>query len=177
MNNINTETNIKYNDYEMNNLVYEKALEIDNRTYFQYYISLIKRKELIIFIFYTNDDYNSRKIKISLLLFSFSLYYTVNCLFFNDETMHQIYQDKGQFNFIYQLPKIIYSTITSSVINVIINYLSLSEKNILKIKNNNENTQKVIKCLNFRFILFYILNYVFLIFFLVLFVEFLCCIY
>ena len=105
----------------MNNLVYEKALKIDNRTYFQYYISLIKRKELIIFIFYTKDDYNSRKIKISLLLFSFSLYYTVNCLFFNDETMHKIYQDKGKFNFNYKLPIIIYSTIISSFINIIIN--------------------------------------------------------
>ena len=63
---------IEYNDYELNNLEYQKALEIDKRKYLEYYISLIKRKQIIIFTFYTNDDYNSKVIKISLFSFSFS---------------------------------------------------------------------------------------------------------
>ena len=48
--------------------------------------------------------------------------------------MHEIYVEKGNYNFIYQLPNILYSTIISGVNNAIITYLSLSEKNILKIK-------------------------------------------
>ena len=35
-----------YNDNEINSLSYEEALKIDKRTYIQYYISLIKRKQI-----------------------------------------------------------------------------------------------------------------------------------
>ena len=44
-------TNEEYNDYEMNNLPYEEAIKIDKRTYWEYYLSLIKTKELLIFSF------------------------------------------------------------------------------------------------------------------------------
>ena len=159
----------EYNDYELNNLIYNQALEIDKRSYFQYYISLLKRKQLIIFTFYTSDDYNSKILKMSLFLFSFSLYYTINALFFDDSTMHKIYEDEGSFDFIYQIPQILYSTIISSVITTLIKYLALSEKNILEIKNKKENVIQTVciikKCINIKFNFFYLLNFLFLIFF------------
>ena len=163
----------KYNDYEMNNLLYEEAKKIDNRTYFQYYFSLIKQKQLFIFTFYTNTDYNSRYIKIVLFFFSFALYLTINTLFFDETTMHQIYKDKGSFNFIYNLPKIIYSTMISSLINIIISYLSLTEKDITKIKmkveKEKQDLNKVIsnitQCLKIKITLFFLFNFLFLIFF------------
>ena len=157
---------IKSNDYELNSLTYKKALEKDKRTYFQYYLSLLKTKHLIIFTFYTSTDYNSRIIKIILFLFSFSLYFTVNALFFTDSTMHKIYEEKGNVNFIYYIPQIIYSTIISSVISFIIKFLSLSEKNIIEIKTTKENKSekalKILKCLNIKFVLFFILCFIFL---------------
>ena len=160
-----------YNDSELNSLEYKEALEIDKRTYFQYYISLIKKKQILIFTFYPNNDYNSMIIKICLFLFSFVLYYTINALFFNDSTMHKIYEDQGAFNFIYHIPQILYSTIISSVINIIVKKLSLSENNILAIKNgkNIENIdnekKKVLKCLTIKFILFFIICLLFIILF------------
>ena len=85
--------------------------------------------------------------------------------------MHEIYKEKGNYNFIYQLPNILYSTIISGVNNAIITYLSLSEKNILKIKNANEKnydnlnlfTSKIKKCLIIKIILYFSLNFIFLI--------------
>ena len=109
-----------YNDFELNNLSYKKALKKDKRTYFQYYLSLLRMKHILIFSFYTYTDYNSKYIKIILFLFSFSLSFTINALFFNDTTLHKIYEDKGEYNFIYQIPNILYSTIISSFINIII---------------------------------------------------------
>ena len=150
-----------YNDTELNSLDYKEALEIDKRTYFQYYISLIKKKQLIIFAFYPTNDYNSMIIKICLLLFSFVLYYTVNALFFNDSTMHKIYEDQGAFNFLYHIPQILYSTIISSVINMIVKKLSLSENNILEIKkekdreNVDKKKQSVLKYLKIKLFLFF----------------------
>ena len=71
---------MKYNDQELNTLNYEEALLIDKRTYLQYYFSLVKRKQKLLFAFYTKDDYNSRIIKICLFFFSFALFYSVNAL-------------------------------------------------------------------------------------------------
>ena len=42
----------KCTENELNNLEYELALEKDKRTYFQYYWSLLKKKQLILFTFY-----------------------------------------------------------------------------------------------------------------------------
>ena len=126
---------IYLNDYELNNLSYDDALKYETRTYWQYYLALLKTKHLIIFTFYTNTDYNSRPLKILLFLISFALFYTVNALFFNDSTMHQIYEDEGAFNFLYQLPQILYSTIISTAIKMIISFLSLTEKDFIKLKS------------------------------------------
>ena len=158
-----------YNDYELNNLSYKDALKIDKRNYFQYYFSLLKMKHVIIFTFFTYTDYNSKIIKISLFLFSFTLYFTINALFFTDSTIHKIYEDKGVFNFIYQLPKILYSTAITLVINIIVKYLSLSEKDILRIKEKKQKMKeeiiKLLKNLILKFILFYIIIFLFLILF------------
>ena len=160
---------LNYNDYELNSMSYEEALIKDKRSYFQYYFSLLKTKHLLIFTFYTSSDYNSKIIKIILFFFFFALYYTVNALFFTDSTMHQIYIEQGRFNFIYQIPQIIYSTIISEVIHIIVKYLSLSEKNIIEIKkekkNINEKGEKILKKLIIKFVLFFIISYLFLIFF------------
>ena len=159
------------NDYELNSLKYDLVLQYDKRNYWEYYISLIKTKELIVFTFFTNTDYNSRMLKIILFLLSFTLFYTVNALFFNDSTMHQIYEDEGEFNFIYQIPQILYSTIISTVIKVIISFLSLTESNLAKIKSLKtkklalEELNKILKCISKKCIIFFSLSFLLLIIF------------
>ena len=170
-NNINKKI-LDLNDYEKNYLTYNEALKYDNRTYFQYYLSLLRTKHILFLAFCPNRDYNSQIIKTSLFFFSFSLYYTINALFFTDSTIHEIHQNSGKFDFLYQLPQIIYSSIISSFINALIKYLSLTQRNILNLKNESwlKNYQKrienTIKCLKIKFIWFYLLAFIFLIFFL-----------
>ena len=159
------------NDEEKNTLEYTIALKIDKRTYFQYYWSLLKKKQLILFTFCPNNDYNLPSIKIFLFLVSFSLYFTINGFFFNDETMHKINEDHGAFDFLYQLPQIFFSSVVSAVINMILKQLSLSEKKILALKNEKnynrtiQYSKSIKRCLAIKFTLFFILSYLFLIFF------------
>ena len=166
-----TEDVSTYNDYELNEFSYKEATNKDKRTFFQLLISIIKTKHLIIFTFFQRNDYNSQIVKICLFFFSFAQYYVINAIFFNDETMHKIYVDEGAFNFIYFIPQIIYSLIISSIINILIKELSLSEKNIVKIKQEknieklNELVPKVMKCLIVKFILFFLFSFLFLAFF------------
>ena len=162
---------IEYNNYELNWLNYKEALKKDKRTFIQYYISLLKSNQIFIFTFFADDDYNSNTIKLSLFLFSFSVYYAVNAIFFNDSTMHKIYEDEGSYDFIYQIPQILYSTIISTTINILVKLISLSEKSILEIKkirtkkNKYKEISKIRKCLIVKLILFYLITFLFLIFF------------
>ena len=85
--------------------------------------------------------------------------------------MHKIYEDNGIFNIIYQIANIIYSFIISFVITEIVKYFSLSEKNVLKIKNeeNIDNLDKIAKdeinCLNKKFIIFFTISSLLFMFF------------
>ena len=164
----------KFIDDEMNDLPYELALQYDKRTYFQYYISLLKTKHDFIFSFCNNNDYNSKVIKISLFFTGFTIYYIVNALFFNDDTMHNIYENKGSFDLEYQLPKIIYSSLISTALNKPLNFLALSNNNIISFKQdkNKKNAKErgihLQKILTIKFVLYFIISFIFLLFFLVL---------
>ena len=168
LNNINVKN---YNDQELNTLAYELAIIIDKRTYLQYYWSLLKKKQLILFTILPANDYNLFSLKIALFLLSFSLYFTINGFFFSDETMHKIHEDNGVFNIIFQIPQILYSSIISAFINMILKLLSLSENNILVLKQEKDlkkatKKSKIIKnCINIKFIIFFILSIIFLSFF------------
>ena len=162
----NSNSKINLNDRELNTLPYKKALICDKRTYFQYYISLLKIHHLLVFSFYNNSkDYNSQIIKIFLFFLFFSVYITINAFFFNDDTMHKIYIDEGEFNFIYQIPIIVYSSFISGIIKTIIKYFALTEGIILEIKNKKkiENIKigrnDIYNKIKTRFVLFFIITF------------------
>jgi hypothetical protein len=79
--------------------------------------------------------------------------------------MHKIYEDEGVFNFVYNLPKIIYSTIISSIIDIIIKQLALYETSILDIKKEKKDLNKANKTktnIIIKLVLFFIISLVFL---------------
>ena len=163
-----------YTDEELNNLKYKSAMKFDKRTFCQYYFSLLKINHDIIFTFFNNSDYNSKIIKIDLFLFNFVLNLTINILFFNDSTMHKIYEDQGSFNFIYQLPQILYSTLISKVIYFLVKIFALTGDLILdfkklKNKNNKKNIKgKIIALVNklkLEILLYFLINSIFLLLF------------
>ena len=85
--------------------------------------------------------------------------------------MHKIYEDQGSFNIIYQLPQIIYSSLISGVLNILLNFLALSESNILKLKKNKEKKKlnkritELNNKLSIKFILYFILSFILLLLF------------
>ena len=161
----------KYKDCELNSFNFQKAILYDKREFCQYYLSLIISKNLLLFSFYPVNDYNLKIIKISLFFLSFDIYFFINSLFFTISSIHQIYEDGGVYNFSYFISKIIISFFISYYIIVIIKYFSLSQRNLLELKNEenmnkaNDNGAKIKKCLNIKYIVFYILSFIFLTFF------------
>ena len=162
---------IEQKDFELNSLDYEEALKLDKRNFCELYFSLIKNNHPIIFSFACYQDYNPKIIKIFLFFFSFSLDLTINALFFNDDTMHKIYEDKGKFNFLYQIPQILYSTLISKFIDGFIRKLALTQDIIVELKQEKETARldkifiKLKKILKIKFICFFLISFIILVFF------------
>ena len=158
----NINLQITYKDFEINSLEYDEAFKLDKRNYLQYYFSLLKYNHPLIFSFGAYNDYNSRIIKIFLFFFSFSSDFTINALFFNDNTMHKIYEDKGKYNLLFQIPQILYSTLISRIIDIFIKNLALSQNYIIELKHekgkNNISKKyiRILKILKIKSILFFI---------------------
>ena len=162
---------LKYKDFELNSLDYEEALQLDHRNYCDYYTSLLKYNHPIMYSFAPYNDYNSKIIKMFLFFFSFALDFTVNAIFFSDDTMHKIYKDKGKFDFLYQVPQIIYSTIISKFIDTLIRKFALTQDNIVDLKKEKGSKKFkkinliILRTLKIKFILFFCFAFMILSFF------------
>ena len=158
-----------YNDYELNNLNYVEAKVLDNRSYSQYYISLLKTKHILISSFCQTNDYNSQPIKIYIFFITFEINYLVSAMFYSDATMNKIYEDSGSFDFTYQLPKMVYSLIISTIIKSLLNFLGLYEPNIISYKRDkHKNTTKrkeLLFNIKIMILFFFIISYILLFFF------------
>ena len=151
----------KNNEYELNNLTYKNALKEDKRNFLQIYKSFIKTKHPFIFSFFHLKDYNSQTLKIHIFFFTFATNLVVSAMFYSDFTMHKIYIDEGLFDFIYQLPQMIYSFIISTIIENFLNHLGLYEEDIatfIKFKIFQNNKMKLLSKINIKIIIFFITN-------------------
>ena len=85
--------------------------------------------------------------------------------------MHKIYEDGGSFNFVYQIPQILYSSIVSTALNSLIKILAISQNKIIEFKkirhnlNISQKKKELEKCLHYKFIMFFIITFIFTIFF------------
>ena len=85
--------------------------------------------------------------------------------------MHTIYETGGKYDIIFFFPKIIISFFVSYYITTIIKIIFLSERNIIKVRQQqtlflaNKISDKVKKNLVIKYVIFFILGIIFLVFF------------
>ena len=104
--------------------------------------------------------------------------------FFFDDSMHKIYLNYGKYDFIQQIPQIIYSSIISLIINFITLFLILTQKQILEIiklkesdkKENTDKINEIYKIIRIKYIIFFIFSFL-LFFFYWHFVSTFCAVY
>ena len=101
-----------------------------------------------------------------------------NILLFFDSSMHKIYLDYGKYHFIQQIPQILFSSIISLIIEILIGILSYTDINIYQIKQlkeyNNERINRVFKIIKFKLIIFFCC-YFYIPFILLVFNKFILC--
>ena len=112
------------------------------------------------------NDYNIFSIKLSKLFIAICSDMAFNVFFFSDESMHNIYVTGGKYDYIGQLAQMIYSTIVSQVLQIFINYLTMTDIHYYKIKEymkekniNQKHLKYLINCIKYKIIIFYIFTF------------------
>ena len=159
-------------DYELNDLDYEEALELDNRNFLKIYWYLLKREHIILFTFFNWNDYNFFSIKLSKLFLSVCSDMAFNVFFFSDESMHKTYETGGEHDWVGQLAQMVYSTIISQILQIFVNYLTMTDIHYYQLKelkkNNNINGKEalsVIKCIKIKIIAYFSSTFLMFLFF------------
>ena len=94
----------------------------------------------------------------------------MNVFFFPDETIHKLYLTNGKYDFSQNISQIIYSIIISKLIEILLCYLSLTDKLIYKVKNlifNNFSmkAKDIFKCITIKLIIFLVFTFIFILFY------------
>jgi len=132
-------------DNELNNLSYDEALIYDQRSFCQYYASLIRLHHILVFAFHTKNDYNSHIIKICFLFLNIANVLAINLLFVDDWTLHEIYLSKETLNLLFKnIPKIMYATTVSYLVKIILTWIISTEDIFLTIKRDGHIQSKKI---------------------------------
>ena len=167
-------------DFELNDLEYEQALLLDKRNFFRIYWSLLKREHIIIFTFFFHNDFNLYYVKFARFIFLLATDMAMNVFFFADETMHKLYLSYGKYDFVQQIPQIIYSKLVSNIIEVFLCFLSLTDKHYYKIKSLTKNDKKeifdIIKSAKRKLIIFFVITFIVFLFYMYLVTAF-CSVY
>lgn len=165
----NKENNQKKNldEYQMVELDYKSALKYDKRSFWKTYITYIKREHSFIFTFFVYSDLNLPYIKVSRFIFLLASDMAMNVFFFSDESMHKLFISYGEYDFVQQIPQILYSTIVSQILEIFLCYLSLTDKHIYQLKEIDEITENrkkvlfILRCIKIKLVGFYIFTIIF----------------
>ena len=85
--------------------------------------------------------------------------------------MHNVYVNNGEFDILFQIPQILYSSLIPSVIIISLKFFSLSQRNIIELKKIDNimscinRAKEVEKCLKIKFIIFFVFCFASMIFF------------
>ena len=179
---VNENENKNLDNFELNNLDYDEACEIDKRGFFSTYLSVLMREHLILFTFCTFYDYNLFYIKLERLFLLICTNFAVNGLFFVHETMYRKYVGEEDFTFIQKIPQLLFTLIVSHIIEVILCSLSMTDTNIYEIKSlpkdekNNKKIVDIIDCMKKKITAFFIVTF-FLFLFYWYFISAFCAVY
>ena len=138
----NVQKDLLLKDSQLNFAPYNYAIKNDKRSFAQYYWSLLKMKQICIFTFYTSDDYILRSTKIALFISFVAFYFAFTALFFNDDIMRSIYIYKGNTNAAVHIPNIVLSSLCSIIMNIIVRFVCLNERDINKVIHEKNPEQR-----------------------------------
>jgi hypothetical protein len=123
------------NDGEINELDYDNSFAHDKRKFMRIYFSYIKYNLLIYFSFLTYEDFNTGFAKMALFTNYLILYLTFCTFFFNNNSIHNIYENEGKYKIGYHFLRVLGAFVLSYIfIKLIKWWITFYRRNSLKMK-------------------------------------------
>ena len=149
-------------NYELNNLDYDEACDLDNRSYLKTYWSILLREHLILNTFFAWDDYNLFYIKFEKFIILFCTDMTMNGLFFVHESMHKKYIEGEDLTFIQKIPQLLFTVIVNKILEALLCFFSMTDsyyyeiKELPKDKIDEKIIGDILKCIKKKLIGFFV---------------------
>ena len=162
--------NKSLDNFELNNLDYDEACELDKRGLCKTYWSVLLREHIFIFTFFTFYDYNLFYIKIERFLTLVCVEMTVNGLFFVHESMHRKYVNGEELTFVQKIPQLLFTLIASHIIEVILCFMGMTDvhvyqiKEISKIEKSREKIIDIIDKIKRKLVWFFVFTFLLFLF-------------
>ena len=100
-----------YDNFELNNMNYQDACDLDKRSCLRTYWSVLKREHYVLFTFCSRNDYNLFYVKIERFFILICTEMTMNGMFFVHETMYK--KRTGDTSFAQKIPQFVFSLLVS----------------------------------------------------------------
>ena len=159
-------------NFELNNLDYYDACELDRRSYCKTYWSVLMREHTVLMTFFAWHDYNLFYIKIQRFFILFCVDMTMNGLFFVHESMHRKYTQGEDFTFVQKLPQLLFTLIVAHILEVILSFLGLTDTHVYEIKSlsskdkkNGQKIMDILSCIQRKLTAFIIFTFILFLFF------------
>ena len=163
--------NYLYSRQEFLFMDYEEAIKKEIKFSDIYYTYLIENNFILNTI--NSDSFiNLNTIKINYLLFRTELILAFNSLFYSDKYISQVFENNGKLDFLYSLPKSIYSTLMTILISIALKFLLNNKKEIINLIQNKDNTKfhntmkKILEIIKIKLIIYFSIELFFTLFFL-----------
>ena len=158
-------------NFELNNLEFIEACELDKRSICATYWSVLMREHLALVTFFARNDYNIFYVKIENFFILFCTDMTMNGLFFVHESMHKKYTNGEDFTFVQKIPQLLFTLIVSHALEVLLCFLCMTDihvyeiKSIHKDRNSGEKIIKILEKIKRKLIAFFIITFLFFLFY------------
>ena len=144
--------NKNLDNFELNNLIFYEACELDKRTFCTTYLSVLMREHIALVTFAAWKDYNLFYVKIEKFFIIFCTEMTMNGLFFVHESMHKKYTTGEDFTFVQKIPQLLFTLLVSHAIEVLLCFLCMTDVHVYEIKalpvNDRNNGEKIMNILD-----------------------------
>ena len=163
--------NKNLDNFELNNLDYDEACELDKRSCCKTYWSVLMREHIVLVTFFAGYDYNLFYIKMERFFVLICTQFTMNGLFFIHESMHRKYVQGEDLTFVEKIPQLLFTLIVSHIIEVILCYLSMTDTPIYEIKaipikqRAGEKIIDIIDCMKTKLTIFFIFTFLLFLFY------------
>ena len=159
-------------NFELNNLGFEDACNLDKRSCLKTYWSILLREHIALLTILARNDYNLFNVKIERFLITFCVDSTMNGLFFVHESMQRKYKENKDMTFAEKLPQFLFTILVSHALEVLLCFLGMTDVYVYEIKalptqekKKGEKVMEILSKMKRKLVSFYCVTFLLFLFF------------